>query len=400
MRISIAKSLKSKKRQLAWLLAVFAFFAAIILPQRTTFAEDCKGESGDGLRRCELRNETAELNQEIKNLQEEASRLHTQADSLQKEIAILKNEQDTLRKQIELKQAEHDRIVLEIESTQKRIDDNNEAIGYAIAQYYYSGEVSTIERIASAQSFSSFLDQEVNLSSLSDTLFAIVEENKALKTELVAKKNEAERIMHDLEDQKALLAKKQEEQAALLAQTQSDEEGYNKRKKEQEAKRAEKEKELAELSRSLSNNGLSAGDPSKGGYPHRGVCPEKQDWYADSWGMYICECVSYAAWKVDQYYGNMPYWGGSGNANQWPTNAYKVGIPVLYSPKANTVGIMLSGYYGHAVWIEAVSDDGSQVYISQYNAWNAATNYTWGEYSEQWAPASSFVYLDFGAWNR
>jgi surface antigen len=96
----------------------------------------------------------------------------------------------------------------------------------------------------------------------------------------------------------------------------------------------------------------------------------------------------------------MPYWGGIGNANQWPTNAYKVGIPVLYSPKANTVGIMLSGYYGHAVWIEAVSDDGSQVYISQYNAWNAATNYTWGEYSEQWAPASSFVYLDFGAWNR
>lgn len=393
MKNNLIKVLQSKKRQLAWLLAVFALFSSVIMPQ-TAFAN----ESDE--RRKELLAETAELRDQIKGLQDEATRLHKQADSLEKEIAILKNEQETLRKQIELKQAEHDRIVLEIESTQKRIDDNNEAIGYSIAQYYYSGEVSTIERIASAQSFSSFLDQEVNLSSLSDTLFAIVEENTALKTELVAKKNEAERIMNDLEDQKAVLAQKEQEQATLLAQTQADENSYNERKKEQEAKLAEKNKELAELSRSLGNNGLTTGDPSKGGYPYSGVCPAQQDWYADPWGMYICECVSYAAWKVDQYYGNMPYWGGIGNANQWPTNAYNLGIPVLYSPKANTVGIMMSGYYGHAVWIEAVSDDGSQVYISQYNAWNAATNYTWGEYSEQWAPASSFVYLDFGSWNR
>jgi surface antigen len=112
--------------------------------------------------------------------------------------------------------------------------------------------------------------------------------------------------------------------------------------------------------------------------------------------MYICECVSYAAWKVQQNYGNMPYWGGRGNANQWPANARAAGIPVSYTPKAGTVGIMMEGYYGHAVWIEAVSADGSQVYISQYNAWNAATNYTWGEYSEQWANASAFVYLYFG----
>ncbi len=400
MKQAIVGILSSKKRQLCWLLVIIALFASIVVPQQTTFAEDCDGKSGDDLQRCELRNETSALRSEIESLEEEASRLHEQADSLQNEIAILKNEQESLRKQIELKQAEHDRIVLDIESTQKRIDDNNEAIGYAIAQYYYSGEVSTIERIASAQSFSSFLDQEVNLSSLSDTLFAIVEENKALKTELVAKKNEAERIMHDLEDQKAVLAQKEKEQATLLAQTQADESAYNNRKKEQQAKLAEKQKELAELSKSLGVNGLTSGDPAKGGYPYSDVCPEKQDWFPDQWGMYICECVSYAAWKVEQYYGNMPYWGGIGNAIQWPTNARNLGIPVSYTPKAETVGIMETGYYGHAVWIEAVSDDGTQVYISQYNAWNAATNYAWGEYSEQWAPASNFVYLDFGSWNQ
>lgn len=395
MKQKIARIIKANKRILAWVLALVALGSSVILPHSTFADDDCGGDEV-----CIKRKEVQKLQDEVNGLREQAQKLHEQADSLQKEISILQNEQDTLRKQIELKQAEHDRIVLEIESTQKRIDDNNEAIGYAIAQYYYNGEVSTIERIASAQSFSSFLDQEVNLSSLSDTLFAIVEENTALKTELVAKKNEAVRIMNDLEDQKAVLAQKEKEQATLLAQTQADENSYNERKKEQEDALAAKRRELAELSKSLGSSGLSAGDPGKGGYPYSGVCPAQQDWYADPWGMYICECVSYAAWKVDQYYGNMPYWGGIGNANQWPTNAYNLGIPVLYSPKANTVGIMMSGYYGHAVWIEAVSDDGSQVYISQYNAWNAATNYTWGEYSEQWAPASSFVYLDFGAWNR
>ena len=389
MKQTIAKIISSKKRQLCWLLALVALFSSVILPQQSISADDCDDKDSERLQvACKLERVRGEIN----SLQEEAEKLHAQADSLQNEIAILKNEQETLKKQIELKQAEHDRIVLDIESTQKRIDDNNEAIGYAIAQYYYSGEVSTIERIASAQSFSSFLDQEVNLSSLSDTLFAIVEENKALKTELVAKKNEAERIMHDLEDQKAVLAEKEKQQAALLAQTQSDEAKYQ----EQAAAKKEEEKELRKQQAELiaAQGGTSTpGDPAKGGYPYSGVCPEKQDWYADPWGMYICECVSYAAWKVEQYYGRMPYWGGRGNANQWPANARAMGITVSDVPKANSVGIMMSGYYGHAVWIEWVNDNGT-VHVSQYNALNESVNY-WGEYSEQDFPASAFVYLYF-----
>ena len=394
---NITKFVAAKKRHFCVALALLAVLSLVFVTNQTSFAEECSEDDVSCMQK-QKRQEVQELQSMIDGLKDEARKLHEQADSLQKEIAILQNEQETLRKQIELKQAEHDRIVLDIEATQKRIDDNNEAIGYAIAQYYYSGEVSTIERIASAQSFSSFLDQEVNLSSLSDTLFAIVEENKVLKTELVAKKNEAERIMHDLEDQKAVLAAKEKEQATLLAQTQADENSYNKRKEEQEEILNAKRQELAELSRKLGGSGLTSGDPSKGGYPYSGVCPAQQDWFADPWGMYVCECVSYAAWKVEQYTGRMPYWGGRGNANQWPGNARAAGIPVYYEPHANTVGIMMDGYYGHAVWVEAVSDDGNSVYISQYNAWNAATNYTWGEYSEQWAPAASFVYIDFAAW--
>ena len=104
------------------------------------------------------------LNAEIDVFNQKLAELNKQAGDIKTEIERLGIEQDKLRKEIALKQAEHDRLVLEIESTKKRISDNNEAIGYAIAQYYYSEENSTIERLASSNSFSAFLDQEVTLS--------------------------------------------------------------------------------------------------------------------------------------------------------------------------------------------------------------------------------------------
>ena len=109
--------------------------------------------------------------------------------------------------------------------------------------------------------------------------------------------------------------------------------------------------------------------------------------------MYICECVSYAAWKVFQTYGYMPYWGGRGNASQWPANASAAGYTVSSVPRAKSVGISQSGPYGHAVWVESVS--GNRVYISQYNAANEATNWVMGQYSEQWVDQGAYVYIYF-----
>ena len=379
-------TLKQKTSILLAFLSLFTSFSLIT----SAYADELS----------EVNEQITALNAEIDVFNQKLAELNKQAGDIKTEIERLSIEQDKLRKEIELKQAEHDRLVLEIESTKKRISDNNEAIGYAIAQYYYSEENSTIERLASSNSFSAFLDQEVNLSSISDTLMGIVEENKRLEAELNKEKEKAEQVLADLDAQKEQLVAKGNEQKQLLAinERNADEvHGMKSQKDEQMSELRRKHQEL--LAEKYKNSGASiamTGDPAKGGYPYSGVCPDYQDAYADPWGMYICECVSYAAWKVDQAYGNMPYWGGRGNANQWPANARAAGITVSSVPKAGTVGIDTSGYYGHAVWVEAVSGDGSQVYISQYNAWNAATNYSWGEYSEQWVGAGAFVYIYFG----
>jgi surface antigen len=131
---------------------------------------------------------------------------------------------------------------------------------------------------------------------------------------------------------------------------------------------------------------IVAGDPHHGGYPTKWD-NARQDSLIDSWGMFNRECVSYTAWKVYQTYGSMPFWGGVGNANQWPRDARNSGIPTGSVPKAHSVAVSLSGYYGHAMWVEQVN--GNMIYVSQYNY-----DYN-GHYSEMWVNGSYFTYIYF-----
>ena len=198
----------------------------------------------------------SELNDQIDSYEKEAKEFAAQADSISNQIAVLQNQQAKLKKQIELKQAEHDQIVLEIEAVQKRINDNYEIIGYVIAQYYYNDGVSTIERIASAQNFSSFVDEESRLSNVSDTLGQIVEENKALKESLVQKKKRAEQILADLDSQKEQLAASEQEQQALLSETKDNEARYKNLKSKASKERRELEEQQQKIKQILIECGV------------------------------------------------------------------------------------------------------------------------------------------------
>lgn len=155
---------------------------------------------------------------------------------------------------------------------------------------------------------------------------------------------------------------------------------------------AQQRQEIAKLltNQLAANRGLAglvvSGDPRHGGYPARWD-KAPQDSLVDSWGMYSRECVSYAAWKVYQTYGYMPYWGGVGNANRWIKNARTAGITTGSTPQVGSVAISMRGHYGHAMWVEAVK--GNMIYISQYN-YDLR-----GHYSEMWVNSSYFSYIYF-----
>jgi surface antigen len=84
---------------------------------------------------------------------------------------------------------------------------------------------------------------------------------------------------------------------------------------------------------------------------------------------------------------NMPYWGGRGNAVQWPGNARASGIPVDSTPRAGDIAISMAGPYGHAMYVEAVI--GGKIHVSQYNYGNN------GEYSEMTIPSAGLSFIHF-----
>ncbi len=332
------------------------------------------------------------IERQINGYQSEAAKLSQQADSLQNTVNELQAQVNTIQAQVDLSQAKYDQLVQQIKDTEDKIVRNKEVLQETISDLYVNGETSPIEMLASSQNIGDYLDQQEYRSTIRDRLESSIKEIKKLKADLETKRDDAKKVLDDQQAQKTALAAKQAEQANLLAQTQNNEAAYQGLIGQQNSQisnlRAQQAAANSARLRSSGGGNIVAGDPNKGGYPGY-LASAPQDSIVDPWGMYNRECVSYTAWKVQQRYGYMPYWGGRGNANQWPGNARAAGIHTSSTPRAGTVAVMSGGYYGHVAWVESVN--GNSVRVSQYN-WGVR-----GEYSEMTVSASAFdTYIYFG----
>jgi surface antigen len=236
------------------------------------------------------------------------------------------------------------------------------------------------------------MDKQEYRTAASQKLDSTIATVKKLKVQLEKDKKDVELVISDLKTKREAVAAKEAEQKALVEQTRGEEAAYQSLSA---SKRASidslRAQQAAAIRARASSSGYTAlpGDPNRGGYPAKWA-NAPMNAYVDDWGMYSRQCVSYAAYKVASTYGNMPYWGGRGNANQWADNARAAGIPTSPIPKVGAVGVQYSGSYGHVAWVESVNPDGTLT-ISQFNAgWS-------GEYSK-WIVDRSFFneYVYFG----
>lgn len=313
------------------------------------------------------------LQQEIGGYQAQAAALNAQAQTLQSELAGLAAEKATIQAQLDLSQAKYDKLVHDIAETEQKIIDNKDALGQIIADMYVDGTISPLEMLASSKNIGDYVDQQEYRSSIQSNLSQTIEKIDTLKKQLETQKKDVELVLADQKSQRDALSTKEAEQAKLLADTQGQEASYQQLSSERNSQvsslRAQQAAELAARARSTGGGYTTSSDGSNGGYPSLWA-NSPQDTLVDSWGMYNRECVSYVAFKVAQRYGNMPYWGGRGNANQWPSNARAAGIPTGTTPRAGAVGVVSSGSYGHVAWVESVNGDGT-INISHYNVnWN------------------------------
>ncbi len=331
------------------------------------------------------------IERQVSGYQAQAAQLGAQADSLQNTVNELQAQQNTIQAQVDLSQAKYDQLVAKIKDTEGKIARNKDILKETLTELYVNDKVSPIEMIASSKNIGDYLDQQEYRNTMRDRVEGSINEIKKLKIQLEQKRDDAKKVLDDQNYQKAALVAKKAEQANLLAQTQNNEAAFQGLIGQQNSQISSlrAQQATANSSRLRSGGGnVTAGDYSKGGYPGY-LAGAPQDSIVDPWGMYNRECVSYTAWRVQQQYGYMPYWGGRGNANQWPSAARAAGIPTGSTPRVGSVAIMNIGSYGHSAWVESVN--GNTVRVSQYN-WGIR-----GEYSEMTISASSFdTYIYFG----
>lgn len=333
----------------------------------------------------------AEINQlqgEINQLDGPLQETIARASSLQEAIDRLNAQIADLQGRIVANQQKRDELNRNIEQAQADIIKRTEILGQNLKSMYVDSDVTDLEKVASSKSISEFIDKEEYRNKMRDRVQQAMKQIRELKAQLEEQKKKVEQLIKDDETLRGQIANQQAAQAQLLSQTRGQEAEYQKQIADKREQITGLQAAQVAANRALSGGAnVVAGDPGKGGYPSY-LAAAPKDALVDPWGMYNRECVSYTAWKVHQKTGRMPYWGGRGNANEWPSSARADGIPTGSTPRAGSVAISMAGYYGHAMWVERVLPNG-MIHVSQFN-------YDWqGHYSEMVISSSGLTYIYF-----
>ena len=331
------------------------------------------------------------LESQISGYQSQASALSQQAVSLKQTLDSLTAQKNMIQAQLDLSQAQLDKINAEIKANEEKLAEQQNVLTSIVSLMVAEDQISPIEVLASASSVGDYMMRQDQLTATSGQLKSSIDTINTVKEELGKQRVKQEQIVKDEQGQRDALAAKEAEQANILAATQNQEAAFQaligQTNSQIADQRAQQAAANAASARTYGVTNLTSGGSRCGGYPAI-WCNAPQDSLVDSWGMYNRECVSYTAWKVAASGRRMPYWGGRGNANQWPSSARADGIPTGYTPKVGSVAIMMSGYYGHSMYVEKINSNGT-IRVSQFN-WGVV-----GEYSEMDISPSGLIFIYF-----
>ena len=309
-----------------------------------------------------------ESNQKLQGLTNTSNTLKGQITFMNAQIAGIQSQISITRDKIATLQ-------VGLDQAQANLDKQKMVLQASVNTLYKNAGASTVELLIGSDSFTKFVDSQTYLQNLKDGITGSVQKIIALKAQIQSQQDDQKNLLNQQTAQQQQLQTSQNQVASLLATTQGQESSYQQHLADL---RAQQQQILGAIAAQMAASGtvLIASDGYNGGYPAY-LSNAPQDSLVDPWGMYNRECVSYAAFKVAQSGRTMPYWGGVGNAQQWPSNARADGIPVDRNPQVGDVAITYNAPFGHAMYVEAVN--GRDVTISQYN-W--LVNGQWGVWSE------------------
>jgi peptidoglycan hydrolase CwlO-like protein/surface antigen len=340
-----------------------------------------------------------QLQTQNSSAQSDAAQEGAQATSYQDQLNQLDAQINGLQQSIVQTQQQSDQLQQQIAADQAQIDQQKQVLGDDIKAMYLEGQVSTLEILASSTNLSDFVNKEVDRSVVQDKVKESVDTITSLKLNLQQQNAQLQVTLASLQNERSQLSDQEAQQSQLLAYSENQIAADNQQIASNNSQITTLRAEQIAANRALVGTGkVDFSGTCGGSYPATAVGPDG-NWgcnYAldntiDNWGMDNRECVSYTAWMVNQTYHDMPYWGGAGNANQWPGDAAADGIPTGNTPEVNSVAIYMGGSsdpFGHAMWVKSINGDGT-ITVDQYNL------YYDGNFYETTIPSSGLVYIYF-----
>lgn len=327
--------------------------------------------------------------------------LQNQASNYQQAIAVYQNQIIGIQNSISINQTKLTADQQQILADNAKIAQNKNYLADDLKSMYVQGQMSTIEQLATSQNLSTFVNKQEDNIKIQDQLDGLLTTIKNLQFQAQNNKNQIAVLLNIEQTQQTQLTADQNQQNQLLAMNQQQQSSYTAQLAANNSQIATLQAEQIAANRQLVSTGHVDSSGSCGGsYPATAVGPSGNwgcdyglDNTIDNWGMYNQECVSYTAWMVYKTYGYMPYWGGNGNANEWPANAQAAGIPTGSTPQVGSVAIYMGGStdpWGHAMWVQSVNADGT-ITVGQYNLFFS------GGYYQTTIPASGLTYIYFGS---
>ena len=304
---------------------------------------------------------------------EKANNASQAADTLDGEINRLNQEIAMYEARIVANRAKAEDLREQIKDNTEKLEVQREALAEMIIDIYLEGDTDELMILASSESISDYAERQTRLDSARDQISMSAQMVQKLKEDLEAQKKEVDRIIADQELQQKAIEQTKRQEEELVAMYKANAAAYT---ADAVAARKVKESEIAKaIAEIAAQNGGVVGN-GVNTYPKREVCPRDNLAYIYGGG-YVCQCTSYAAWKVKEAYGiSISAWG---NAKDWGSSARRLGYRVDDTPEAGAVAYSTAGAWGHVMWVESVNSNGT-INLSEYNNSGSSISHKAGDF--------------------
>jgi septal ring factor EnvC (AmiA/AmiB activator) len=175
----------------------------------------------------------SELQAQIGNLQEEIAAnqakvedLAAQADTLKAKISEYQIQIANTQNKIDLTNLKIEKLERQIVAAEKDLEHQKGILAESLRELYKRGNITTVELLASSDSYSDFISQQEYLSRLKDGIQESAQKVQALKDQLEDDQKDQKNLKEELEGQRQVLDSQRAEQQQLLDETEGQESEY------------------------------------------------------------------------------------------------------------------------------------------------------------------------------